>query len=324
MTEHPCCGAGGIIDVHHHIMPPAYLTAHRPEIAGIMPGFTQTLDWTPQWSIDHLDQSGGRAAVVSLSAPGVWFGDGADAAYLARASNEFAAGMVQAHPGRFGFFATLPWVDVEATLAEIAYAFDELDADGVGLITTHGGRYPGEPEFRPIWEELNRRQAIVYFHPTSPACCAGLVKGLPPAALEFPFDSTRAIASLLTGLVFSDNPAIRFIFSHGGGALPTLAERLAVLASIRPDIAARYRGSALAELKRLNFDIASVTNPGAWAGLTTLVPNEQILFGTDYPFGSIVHTDQQLRALQPSSQAYDQITHLNAEALFPRLAAVRS
>jgi predicted TIM-barrel fold metal-dependent hydrolase len=228
---------------------------------------------------------------------------------------------VRDHPRRFGFFAALPWPNVDASLKEIEYAFDVLKVDGVGLITSYAGRYPGEAEFKPIWQELNRRKAVVYFHPSTPGCCGATVKGLVPAALEFPYDGTRAIASLLTGLVFTENPDIRFIFSHGGGALPTLADRLSILASVRPDLAKRYRGGALAELKRLYVDTASVTNPSAWNGMTTLLPQEQILFGTDYPFGSVGQTAAQLNVVERRPGVVDRISHGNAKTLFPRFAA---
>ena len=53
----------------------------------------------------------------------------------------------------------MPLPDVDATLAEIAYAYDTLKADGVGLFTSYGDMWLGHPTFRPVMEELNRRKA---------------------------------------------------------------------------------------------------------------------------------------------------------------------
>jgi 6-methylsalicylate decarboxylase len=146
------------------------------------------------------------------------------------------------------------------------------------------------------------------------------VKGLPPAALEFVYDTSRTIASLMMGLVFTDNPDIRFIFSHGGGALPTLADRLSgLIMGARKDIAPKLRGGAMGELKRLNFDTASVTNRGAWAGLTKLVPTSQIFYGTDYPFGSFEVVSKQLGGLVKRGDM-ERIGWNNAQALFPRFS----
>ncbi len=309
----------GIIDVHHHLLPPAYVAARRSELEAV--GFTpQTLTWTPQATLDHLDRTGARAAILSLSAPGCWFGDDAEACRLARTTNDYGAQMVRDHPTRLGLFAAMPWPDVEGTLKEIAYAYDVLKVDGVGFITSYGGAYPGSPKYMPIWQELNRRKAVVYFHPTTPTCCAAMVPGVTPATIEFPFDTTRAIASLMVGLVFSKCPDVRFIFSHGGGTLPMLAQRMAGLAGADRANAAQMRGGPMGELKRLNFDTASVANPSAWAGLRGFAPAEQILFGTDYPFGSIAAIGEQLSTLGIGEADMALIGHGNAERLLPRFA----
>ena len=71
------------------------------------------------------------------------------------------------HPGRFGVFAMLPMPYIDECLKEIEYAFDTLKVDGIGMMTSYGDKWLGYPQFAPVFDELNRRKATVYTHPTS-------------------------------------------------------------------------------------------------------------------------------------------------------------
>jgi predicted TIM-barrel fold metal-dependent hydrolase len=285
------------VDVHHHLLSPAYREANRARIASYMPGFEYTIDWLPQWSIEAMDKAEVQTSLLSLSVPGVWFGDAAEARRLARDNNDYGARLCADYPGRFGLFASLPLPEVDASLAEIRHALDELKADGIGLLTSAGGKWLGDASYAPVYEELNRRRAIVYVHPIVPDCCGGLVPDLPPAAIEFPFDTTRTIASLLVSGTFSRYPDIRFIFSHGGGALPMLAARLSAVASGNKRIAERLPKGPAAELRKLYFDTASVTNTASWRALEVWSDKNHVLFGTDFPFGQLDRSLTSLREL---------------------------
>lgn len=217
--------ASGLIDTHHHFYAPEYQKAWLDwEVQRKLPHFPSQVAWTRERSIEEMDKGGVRTSVLSLaSTPGVWFDAGAQsAARMARICNEYGAGMVRDFPGRFGLFATLPMLDVDSTLKEIAYAFDVLKADGVGLQTNYGDKWPGDASFRPIFEELNRRRAVVYFHPLVASCCGRLSVGTFPAVIEVPHDTTRAVTSLLLSGTFARFRDIRWLFSHAGGQFPCL------------------------------------------------------------------------------------------------------
>ena len=308
-----------LIDVHHHIFPPAYLGARSGEVAARSRGYTQVLEWTPEKSLADMDAGGTRTAILSMSAP-VWFGDVDEARGLARMANDYAAQMAADHPGRFGAFATLPLPDVEGSLAEMAHALDVLGAQGVGLLSNYGDKYLGDAMFRPLLEEMNARGAIAYVHPTVASCCQNLVPQIAPAFLELPFDSSRTITSLLYSGAFSAFPRIRWIFSHGGGTIPMLADRVSQWALARPDLAALLPQGPMAELAKLNFDTASVTNAPALAAILALVPPTQLLFGTDYPYVATAPQRAELERNLADPVALAAVEFGNAARMMPRLA----
>lgn len=310
----------GAIDIHHHILPPAYLTALGSRL-GPQGLFGSPPEWSPAISIEAMDRNGVRAAITSISAPGVWFGDVAETCKLARACNEYAAQMKRDFPGRFGLFATLTLPDVETSLREIDYAFGTLGADGVVLMTNYDGRYPGEETFRPVFDELNRRKAVVFFHPA-----AGPYKNplphIPIPSLEFPFDTTRAIVSLLYGGTLARCHDIRFIFSHAGGAVPYLAQRIARL-TVRPEFRQAVPDGVLAELGRLYFDTALSANLFAFDPMLRLAPISNVMFGSDYPHAgepTMTATLKGVEELGLSAPDRHAVRAGNAAALFPHLA----
>jgi predicted TIM-barrel fold metal-dependent hydrolase len=270
-----------------------------------------------------MDKGGVRAAILSLpSTPGLWFNlSPADATRMARTCNEFGATMVRDHPGRFGLFATLPMLDIEATLKELAVAFDTLKADGVGLQTNYGDKWPGNPIYQPVFQELNRRKAVVYFHPLVAACCAQLTVGTFPAVIEVPHDTTRAVTSLLLSGAFARYRDIRWLFSHAGGTVPMLAGRIDYFHSRAQNRAEFAPEGIEAELKRLHYDTANATHPASMAALLKLVPDSQVVFGTDYPYVGIGTQAQSLGGLGLSAAQVQAIESGNALRLMPRLAA---
>lgn len=312
---------GNLIDTHHHFYPPEY---HRAWIdwenkRGI-PHFAQQEAWTLDNAFKDLDKAGVSKAILSLaSTPGVWFDYAVpEINNMVKLVNDYAAKLVKEHPDRFGMFATLTMLDVPSTLKEIDYAFDVLGANGVGLQTNYGDKWPGHADFAPIFAELNRRKAVVYFHPLVAACCGRLSVGTYPAVIEVPHDTTRAVVSLLLSGSLVKYRDIKWIFSHGGGTIPMLAGRINFFHGQAKNIADIAPNGIEAEFKRLYYDTANATHPSSMAALLKLVPSSQVTYGSDYPY---VPMDTQIKALESSGldpQVLEQIKHLNVERILKK------
>lgn len=281
-TKAPAPAAVQRIDVHHHFLPPVF----RETMGEAAIGAPAPNRVAPQWkvadSLGVMDRHGITTAVVS--APPLWMPDMAKTRNLTRACNEFSAQMVADHPTRFGTFAALPLPDVAASLKEIEHSFDVLKADGIGLMTNYGDRYLGDADFALVFDELNRRKAVVYVHPTSCSCSRGLLPDEPDSLIEFPHDTTRTVASLLFSGTFNRCPDIRFIFSHAGGTVPYLATRMAMLGSIDKGLARHVPDGVMPILRRQYYDTAISANPISMAALLKLVTPANVLLGTDFPF----------------------------------------
>ncbi|HTH97240.1 MAG TPA: amidohydrolase family protein [Stellaceae bacterium] len=310
-----------IIDTHHHFYAPEFKQATREFEAKTGAHKTSLVDsWTPEQSLAEMDRGGIRTAVVSLSSiPGVWFNKGPAAAReMSLACNDYAAAMVKKYPGRFGFWASLPMIDVDASLTGIAHALDELKADGIGLQTSYGDRWPGDPMFAPIFAELDRRHAVVFFHPLTPNCCTNIQDGVTSSVLEVPFDTTRCIVSLLRSGSFVKYPNIKWVFSHGGGALPMVAGRIAAQYRHDKNLHEYAPDGILATFAKLYYDTANAAWGPSWPGLRATAPISQILFGTDYPY-FFVDQVQELPKRGLNARELSAVYHDNAKRLLPRL-----
>jgi predicted TIM-barrel fold metal-dependent hydrolase len=212
-------------------------------------------------------------------------------------------------------------IDIDATLKEIEYVFDTLKADGVGLQTNYGDKWLGHPTYKPVFEELNRRKAVVYVHPLVANCCGpNLGLGIPPAALEVPHDTARTVVSLLISGTFARRRDIRWLFSHAGGTVPMLAGRIEAFYERAKTVGEFAPDGIEAELRRLYYDTANGTHPASMAALTKLVPVSQITYGTDYPYFPLNQIDS-LRKLNLPPADLEAIASGNAGRLVPRLSA---
>src|ERR1019366_2801804 len=242
------------IDVHHHLFSPTYNSLSGPTRVNARSD-PALANWTPARAVEEMDKTGIATAVLSIATGGIPSKQAGESRTLARDSNEYGAQMVRDYPGRFGLFASLPLLDQDASLREIEYGFDTLKADGIALTTDYGDKWPGDPAFVPVFEELNRRKAVVFVHPTTPTCCDKLIPGVPASWVEYDFDTTRAIISFLDNGAFIRFPNVRFIFTHSGGTIPVLARCIGGL--FPPELADPAPNGVESEGKKLYLDIGN-------------------------------------------------------------------
>jgi 6-methylsalicylate decarboxylase len=312
------------IDTHHHIYPPRYVSQNLQRLlddATLLPASAYQ-NWTPALAIEQMDKAGVASAITSITSPGVWFDDGEASRARARDCNEFGAGMMRDFPKRFGMFAAIPLPDTEGSLKEIEYALDVLKLDGIGLLTSYKGQLLGDPAFAPVFNELNRRKAAVFVHPTM-SCCGNIFPGVSGPTIEFPVDTGRCIASLLLRGTFTSCPDIKFFFSHGGGILPSIVQRIVgAVRVMTPEEREKYvpKGAEY-EIRRQFYDLASVaTNPAGMAAVLKLFPITQITYGSDAPFASTVQIADAIAKFDISESDRRAIEYENARRVFPRFA----
>jgi 6-methylsalicylate decarboxylase len=308
------------IDVHQHVVPPFYAQALASH--GGDPSGSVTPDWSPERATGFMDSQQIATGILSVSTPSVvgWAQD--ERREMARRINEYTAELVARQPDRFGAFATLPLPDIDGALAEIDYALGTLHADGVVLMASYAGKYLADPDFEPLWAELDRRQAVVFEHPGDTPGQPPLppAPGVAPPMADFPFQTTRTAVQLVLNGVMDRYPGARIILSHAGGFLPYASLRFAELARVfNPD--APSPDAILASFRRFYFDTALASGP-AMPTLKAFAGISHILFGTDSPyehgvsaaFTAALDADASLTADDQAA-----ISHGNAQDLFPRL-----
>jgi 6-methylsalicylate decarboxylase len=314
-------GGPRIIDTHHHIYPPKHVANNLKRIVDDTPDTPSALytGWTPRYSLDQMDQNGVATAIASISSPGVWFGNNEEGRRNARGVNEYGAQLVKDYPGRFGMWGAIPLPDTDGSLREIEYVFDVLKLDGIGLLSSYdNGKLLGHPNFAPVMNELNRRKAVVFVHPTV-SCCSNPVPRVNIPAIEFPTDTTRTITDLVYSGTIVRCPDIRFIFSHGGGTILMLLSRLAGGGLKPEERAAMIPNGFDREVQKFYYDIASVAvNPTAMLAVFNVIPKEHLLFGSDIPFWTIEKIATAMNKFDISAGDLRKIQRENALQLVPR------
>jgi predicted TIM-barrel fold metal-dependent hydrolase len=298
-------------DIHHHMLTPGLIDALGDHGVHTIGGEALPA-WKPEMSLAVMDRVGIGRAVLSCPIPLHLFGPGA-AASMARELNDHAADCVSGWPGRFGYFASLPLPDVTASVEEALHAL-EAGASGVLMLSNHAGVYQGDAALEPLYHELNVRRAVVFVHPTAEATP---IPAIQPSQLEFGFDATRAVANLIINEILDRFPAIRFVFTHSGSCVPSVAHKLinrkpmvaAYTAYVREhgqpppvddllDQLASAEDTARRQIGKLYFDTALSTGGPTLDALTALVPASRIVLGTDFPFGQEIGLQYTLRGIE--------------------------
>jgi len=301
------------IDVHHHYD---------------MPGGRGVLgSWTAAKALAEMDKNGIEVSIISRTSGETEEG-GEKGRAFARRSNEFAAKVVSDNPKRFGFFANITYSDTDGAMKELEYAFETLKADGVSLLSSIGDKWPGDPAFDPVFEELNRRKAILFLHPFTSKCCRTLIPG-GEGSVERDFDTTRAVTNLLYSGTLSRLPDIRYIINHSGADVPVMAGRIKDRVpgfstfggkplSNREGRTEKIPHGVFYELTKLYYECAHAAYPAAIAALTAFAPPSQYLFGTDWPAEPMESTLDELPKSKLSPEVMRALNRGNAERLFPR------
>ncbi|MDJ0396407.1 amidohydrolase family protein [Rhodococcus sp. G-MC3] len=317
-TREPVARAA-LTDVHAHFVTDHYVRAASHAGHAHPDGMPAWPTWNAEEHLALMDSANITRSILSISSPGVHFGDNATARALAREVNDYAAELTTAQPNRFGQFAALPLPDVDGAIIEATYALDELGADGVTFLSNAHGMYLGNPRLEPLLAELDRRHATVFVHPTSPPNWEAVALGRPRPLMEFLFDTARTV----TGLVLSDHldrfPTINWIFTHGGGVIPLLADRIELFQTA---FAGGQPGDIATLLSRLAYDSAGTPFPIQLPTLAHIVGTNRILYGSDYCFTPPAAVKAQIAAIDmapaPSDEGtWRQVMADNSERLLP-------
>lgn len=316
------------IDTHQHIIPPHYAALLRSR--GLKPGGIDLPTWSRDGALKVMDGNGIATGILSVSTPGAWLGDAGEARRIAREVNDYTAELVAREPARFGFFATLTLPDVGGALAELAYALDELHADGVVLLANAEGKYLGDPDFVPLLEELNRRKVTVFVHPGElPGPGAD---GIPSFTADFLLDTTRTAISLILSGAMRSYPDIKFILAHAGGFVPYISYRI-LLTTMQLSPKLKQVGAILtpdrtiekhdAVLRQFYWDTALSASPASLAALLAVADPTHVTFGSDWPFApaaAVKFITHQFDRYPLDDRLRAAINRGNAELLFARHA----
>lgn len=305
------------IDVHTHLIPPFW--AEGLKTHGGDPSGWGAPEWSPDQLLRFMDDEGIATSVLSLTAPGVEGWVGQDRIAIVRRVNDYGAQLMEQRPDRFGYFSTLALPDVDAALAEIQRSFDVLHVDGITLHSNYEGVYLSDARFDPVWEELERRSATIFVHPTRPPAMP-VLPGAPSPFADYPADTTRCALDMVLHGHLKRFASTKVILSHAGGYLPFAASRFAELGSSLSK-GQRTPEDFMADIRKFYFDTALV-GPSGIPSLVETIPFGQIVFGTDYPYAAEKVSKRITADLDQStalnSGQVDQINRRAAE-LFPRI-----
>jgi 6-methylsalicylate decarboxylase len=317
--------SSGIVDLHAHYIPEFYREALLLAGQEHPDGIKAIPEWDESSALSAMDQLNVRTAILSISSPGVHFGDPDHAIGLARQVNEEAARLVKQYPGRFGFFASLPVPEFDEAVSELRYALDVLGADGIVLESNQRGVYLGDERLEPIYAEVAARNSVVFTHPTTPFGAEDISSRYPRPMLEFMFETTRSVADFILSGVLARHPSLRLVVPHAGAALPVFVNRIDMLLPLLAEPGEVAPPSAREAMGQLHFDLAGAPVEELLRALLSVANPANLHYGSDFPFTPAgVCADLALQLQKTSlldDGQRDQMFGGNARALLSRFSS---
>jgi 6-methylsalicylate decarboxylase len=273
------------IDVHAHYWTAGYLDlllSLGKEDAAAARGLGAGDGAEMEARLALMDLAGVDVQVLSACPQAPYFADGQAAARAARFVNDQYAELAGRYPANFRAFAALPMPHIDESLTEMRRGLDELGMAGVALNTSVLGHALAEPDYEPIFAELNSRSAVLYLHPAGNSACSPLIAGYQLTwMVGAPVEDTISIMQLITRGIPARYPHIKIINSHLGGALPMLIQRAddqysweAPQTPERPSLAAR----------RMWYDTVGHGHVPALRCAIDSFGADQLVLGTDFPY----------------------------------------
>jgi len=317
------------IDCQSHLFAPELITLMERRTADPMvftkdgTRFLKMGDWlrkVPPLYLDvgaklaTMDAAGIALTALSNNDPGPeWFG--ADGPAVAQMANDFVAGVVRKHPTRFFGLCVLPWQDVKASLAELDRCVQKLGMKGLLLYTNLAGRFPDEPEFRPVLARAVELDIPVLLHPAKPLTTE-FVKGYEmTSTLGNMFDNTIALTRLLMSGILDELPKLKLVCPHLGGTLPYIVGRLDHQVTVLKRGPRNLTRAPSEYLKQIWLDIVSPL-PLAMKFAIEFMGADRLLYASDHPWVEPQLISDDLRSLKLPAEDEQKIFAGNARRLF--------
>jgi 6-methylsalicylate decarboxylase len=232
--------------------------------------------------------------------------------------NDGYAELAARYPNRIAAYITLPLPHIDASLREMARGLDELGCVGVNMHISCLGRSVAEPEFEPLFAEMNRRGAILFVHPSVTGVCSPVINDWGfRASIGNSIEDAMFVAHMIAKQIPHRYPNIRFIVPHLGGPIPMLLNRL--------DKQGVRDLGALAELpsvtaRRFWYDTVCYGSKAAFTCACEAFGPDRLVTGSDYPvlqdYESYTETFAYIERLGLPPEDANRILHHNAQALF--------
>ncbi len=308
------------IDMHSHMILPCYKEGlQKVGIVTERKGDFPEPGWSEDAHLEFMDRAGISCSILSLSSPHIHGGSGRMACDTARAINDEVYALCERYPGRLRFAATLPFPEVDGSIEEIGRCYDELGAVAVKLPSSSNGIYPGDSSLEPVFEELNRRKAIVLIHPDRPRDMPENIFTAGPAPLfEFIADTTRAVLNMIAGGTLDRYPDIKVVVPHCGSFLPFVVHRMIGISRIMIPKGLMPPVDVRRSVSRLYFDVAGDALPVALDALLKIAEPSHILYGSDFPYTpvpAILENREKFENYEPIQGELNAIFRDNAKKL---------